>query len=275
MRAREAPTAGAPLRVVSLTCSHTELIDALGQNHLLVGVDDHSDHPAAALVGLPRLGRDLDIDADKVAALRPDLVLASLTVPGHEKVVARLAERKLNLLVTSPKSGADVARDLRWLGGLLGVPERGEAAARALEAALKPDPEAHRGPRVLIEWWPRPCIAAGRLSWVNEVLAAAGCQNAAADAIPIESRALSDEEVQALAPEVLALSWCGVAEGKVDPARVYRRAGWAGVPAVEDRRVGVISEAYLGRPGPRLAEGVRLLRALAFPEKPVQHAEHG
>ena len=31
---------------------------------------------------LPRLGSDLDIDMDKVEALQPDLVLASLSVPG-------------------------------------------------------------------------------------------------------------------------------------------------------------------------------------------------
>jgi iron complex transport system substrate-binding protein len=256
-----------PLRVVSLTCSNTELLWALGATDLLVGVDSHSDFPPAALAGLPRVGKDLDVDADAVAALRPDLVLGSLTVPGHEKVIARLAEKRLNLLVTAPTSGAHVARDLRWLGGLLGRAAAGEAAAQALEAALQPDPAAAGGPRVLIEWWPRPCIAAGAESWVNEVLAAAGCQNAALDAIPESSRAVSVDEVLAMGAEVLALSWCGVPDHKVDPAKALRRAGWGAVPAVRDGRVGAISEAFLGRPGPRLAEGVRQLRALAYGDR--------
>jgi iron complex transport system substrate-binding protein len=34
-----------------------------------------------------------------------------------------------------------------------------------------------------------------------------------------------------------------------------RRAGWSDVPAIRDGRVHPISEAWLGRPGPRLLAG--------------------
>jgi iron complex transport system substrate-binding protein len=78
------------LRIVSLTCSNTEIVCGLGCAHMLVGVDDHSDHPAEVVASLPRVGPDLQIDVERVASLRPDLVLASLTVPGHEQVVASL-----------------------------------------------------------------------------------------------------------------------------------------------------------------------------------------
>ena len=91
-----------PMRVVSLVCSNTEIVAALGCGHLLVGVDSSSDHPAELVGRLPRVGKDLDVDPARVAALRPDLVLASLTVPGHERVVARLAEAKLPMLVLAP-----------------------------------------------------------------------------------------------------------------------------------------------------------------------------
>ena len=33
------------MRVVSLTCSNTEIVCALGAADVLVGVDDHSDYP--------------------------------------------------------------------------------------------------------------------------------------------------------------------------------------------------------------------------------------
>ena len=57
------------MRIVSLTCSNTEIVHALGMAHLLVGVDDDSDHPPEVVDALPRVGRDLDVDADRVAAL--------------------------------------------------------------------------------------------------------------------------------------------------------------------------------------------------------------
>ena len=75
------------MRIVSLTCSNTEIVAALGCSSMLVGCDSYSDWPEDVVAPLRRLGKDLDIDVGKVVALEPDLVLASLTVPGHERVV--------------------------------------------------------------------------------------------------------------------------------------------------------------------------------------------
>jgi len=43
---------------------------------------------------------------------------------------------------------------------------------------------------------------------------------------------------------------------------VRRRPGWAAVPALRHDRIVPITEAWLGRPGPRLVEGYRALRAV-------------
>jgi iron complex transport system substrate-binding protein len=40
---------------------------------------------------------------------------------------------------------------------------------------------------------------------------------------------------------------------------VERRPGWSGVPAVKHGRIHPVTEAFLGRPGPRLVEGYRAL----------------
>src|SRR5574337_903473 len=67
----------------------------------------------------PRVGPDLDIDVERVAALRPDLVLASLTVPGHERIVERLSRAKLPFVATEPVSVADVYADVEKVGALI------------------------------------------------------------------------------------------------------------------------------------------------------------
>jgi iron complex transport system substrate-binding protein len=249
------------MRLVSLACSNTEIVAALGLSHLLVGVDDDSDHPSEVVGRLPRVGRDLDVDADKVAALKPDLVLASLTVPGHEKVVARLAEKNLNMMVLAPKSVADTLRSIQWVGGALGVPSQASALCKGIRTALEPAPDWQTGPRILVEWWPKPCIAAGRQSWVEQMLHAAGAQNAA-HAIDSESRPLTDAEVVGMAPDAVVISWCGVKVENYRPEVVRRRPGWQTVPAVEHDHIVPISEAFMGRPGPRIVEGVRQLRAV-------------
>ena len=74
------------MRLISICPSNTELIAYLGLTEQLVGVDDFSDWPLT-VKNLPQLGPDLSIDMDALEALQPDLVLASLSVPGMEKIL--------------------------------------------------------------------------------------------------------------------------------------------------------------------------------------------
>lgn len=251
------------MRIVSHTCSNTEIVAALGCAHLLVGVDEHSDYPPEVVGPLPKIGKDLSVDPAKVAALEPDLVISSLTVPGHEKVVAGLEAAGLPVLVRAPKSIADTLEDIRVIADALGVSARGEALAAQLAEAIGPIPAAAApdAPVVLVEWWPKPVIAAGRQSWVNDLLLAAGAKNALGDR-DVQSTPLHDAEVVALDPAAVVVSWCGVPLSHYRTEVVTRRPAWAEVAAVRRGRVFPISEAWLGRPGPRLAEGVAALRAV-------------
>jgi iron complex transport system substrate-binding protein len=257
------------VRVVSLNCSNTEIVAALGCTQLLVGVDDDSDFPAGVVARLPRMGRDLDIDVAKVAALRPDLVLASNTVPGHERVIAALHAAALPCYAPETITVADVAADVREIAGRLGVAERGEAVARTLLAAVDEARDASqeldekqdgpRRPRVLLEWWPKPVIVPGARSWVTELIDAAGGVNPfGGDAV--KSRPVSDEEVVVADPDAVVICWCGVKPEKYRPEVVYERGGWSTTGALRHRQVHCIPEAFLGRPGPRLVDGLRALQ---------------
>jgi iron complex transport system substrate-binding protein len=248
------------MRIVSLACSNTEIVAALGCAHLLVGVDDHSDHPPEALKGLPRVGPDLEIDVERVAALKPDLVLASLTVPGHETVVEGMELADLPVLTLEPNSLPQVYRSVALVADRLGVPERGEALVRRMKKALdgpdEPDPQA---PSILIQWWPRPVIAPCGESWVNPVLHASGARNPLSS-VPRPSRPLEDDEVVELDPDAIVISWCGVDPAKYRPDVVYDNVNFQQTKAVRRGHVFCIPEAFLGRPGPRLVEGARALR---------------
>lgn len=251
-------------RVVSLTCSNTEIIAALGHGDRLVGVDDHSDFPVELVGGLPRVGPDLSIDVEKVAALEPDLVLASLTVPGHENVVAGLQAAGLPFIAPRPQCLDDIFDNIRQIAGLLGVAETGarvaDTMARGLASSEGRAPGEPR-PKIAVQWWPKPVILPGRQSWVHNLIQLAGGENLIGDE-HVESRPLTDEELRDLAPDAIVLSWCGVAENKYRPDVIYRNPLWQDVPAVKNRRVVSISEAYLGRPSPRLVDGYRALRRL-------------
>ncbi|HEX7324012.1 MAG TPA: helical backbone metal receptor [Rhodanobacteraceae bacterium] len=248
------------MRVFSHTCSNTEIVCALGCADLLVGVDADSDYPPEVVARLPRPGRDLNLDADAVLQLRPDLVLTSLTVPGHEKVVAALDAVGLRTLVCDPQSLDDVFGDIRRIADALGVPARGDELVHTMDAAMPAVAAGAARPKVLVEWWPKPVIAPARRSWVTDIVARAGGVNPWRDT-DAKSLPLDTPAVCAAAPDVVVMSWCGV---KVENYRrdiVLRRAGWDAIPAIAQRRIHAVSEAFLGRPGPRLVEGYRRLRA--------------
>jgi iron complex transport system substrate-binding protein len=249
------------MRVVSLTCSNTEIVCALGAAQVLVGVDDHSDHPEDVVARLPRVGPDLGIDMSKVRALAPDLVLASLTVPGHERVVAQLAAAGLPFIAPAPTRLAHVYDDVREIAARLGRVAQGEALVRELEARLDESATGSGGvrPKVLVEWWPKPVIVPGRESWVSDMIERAGGTSVLGHEA-VKSRPLGDDEARALDPDVIVIAWCGVPFAKYRPDVVYRRPGWQDVRALRTGRVHCVSEAYLGRPGPRLVEGLRALR---------------
>lgn len=247
------------MRVVSLTCSNTEIVCALGMADALVGVDDHSDFPADVVGRLPRVGPDLGVDPGAVAALKPDLVLASLTVPGHERVVEAISATGLSFVAPAPESLDDVYRDIRQIAGLLGVEARGEALVRSMQEVLVPMPRARR-PSVLVEWWPKPVIVPGRRSWVTDLIALAGGTNPLDE--PVTSRPVTDDEVVAMAPDAAVICWCGVPFHRYRVDVVTRRAGWQEVPALRRGQVHTIPEAWLGRPGPRLVDGYRALSAV-------------
>jgi len=251
--------------VVSLAASNTEIVCALGQAGRLVGVDDFSDFPPLVRA-LPRVGPDLRIDVERVAALSPDLVLASLSVPGMEANLAPLQARGLRTVVLPSNGLAGVEDAISQVGNLLGATSAAVELVESLRARMARVRQRVAGcPPVPTywEWWPRPPITAGGASWITEMLELAGGRNVFADQ-PTESCVVTPAEVAARVPHAAVLCWCG-ARKLPDPRLLGARAGWEELPAVRSGRVYSVLEPRFGRPGPRLAEGVERIAALLHP----------
>ena len=83
-----------------------------------------------------------------------------------------------------------------------------------------------QGPKVLIEWWPKPVISPTRQAWATDLIELAGGVNPWAH-IDAKSTPLSDEQIMASPPDVVAMSWCGVKVANYRADVVSRRPGWA------------------------------------------------
>jgi iron complex transport system substrate-binding protein len=253
-------------RIVSIGPSNTETLHALGLGRRIVGVDRWSDYPPRVR-HLPIVGSDLRVDVDLVASLQPDLVVASLHVPGMQDNLPAFEAARLPYLALGGVGLAGVWEDMRVTGRYLGRAERAEAlvettrgrmagiAARAQQSARKL--------RVHWEWSAHPFIAARR-SWITEMLHLLGAENVYAD-LDAESVRVTPEEAIGRQPDVVVACWCGM---KTLPSveRILGRRGWQNTPAFANRRVAAFKEDLFGRPGPRLADGLAQLAALLTPE---------
>ena len=244
--------AAPPQRIVSLVPGLTESVCALGACARLVGVDRHSNWPPEA-AALPRLGGLDDAQVERIAALKPDLVLAA---PGA-RVVQRLQALGLKVVALHTRSHQDVRHNLLWLGQTLGDPDLGRKAWAAIEtqmaAASQSVPAAMRGRSVYFEVEASP-YAAGPDSFIGQTLVQLGLRNIVPVALGPFPK-LSPEFVVRAQPDIV------MAEAR-QMQDMPGRPGWASLTALQRQQVCAFPSAdyeVLVRPGPRMGRAAQQL----------------
>lgn len=256
------------MKLISICPSNTELIGYLGLTDQLIAVDDYSDWPTG-VKQLPQLGSDLDINIDKLESLQPDLVLASLSVPGMEKNIAALEARKIPYLVLNPNSLEEIKNDLLLVSEKTGVHEKGLALAKKFDAVVDSYRKISQNvekKRLYWEWWPKPVFTPGGQNWLTEISELAGGVNLFADH-DVPSLQTDWEAVCKREPDCLCLAWVGVDFDKVKPELVYKRDGAEKLTALQTKQLFILEESLYCRPSPRLLIGLKKLAPLLHPDK--------
>ncbi|SDH96995.1 iron complex transport system substrate-binding protein [Planococcus glaciei] len=252
------------MRIVSICPSNTELLAFLGAENLLVGIDDYSDWPSQ-ITALPRLGPDLAIRMDELEALKPDLVLASLSVPGMEKNVEELVRRKIPHLVLNPQTLEEIGQDLLAVGQACGIdahPVHTEFLS-VIEDIKNRSSLAESHPSLYWEWWPKPIFTPGSVNWLTEISHITGARNAFEDVASANFQT-DWEDVRQRDPDYILLAWVGIMTSKVKPELVRKRPGWNEMKAYN--HIHIMEEELYCRPSPRLIEGAIRLGKLIHPE---------
>lgn len=240
-------------RIVTLAPSITEAAFAVGAGARVVGVSAWSDHPPQA-ARLPVVSSAFTIDLEALARLSPDLVIAwkdsfrAADIPRLEALGARvfvvqsrtLAEIPRLLAVTAALAGGDAGPATREFESRLG-------AARARFAGRTPV-------RVFLEISHRPLMTIAGAHFMNEALAACGAANVFADLAEVAPQ-VSWEELYARNPQAV------VGTGPEAGEEAFRRdwAERASLEAVRRGKVAYVASRALGRPSPRVVEGIEAL----------------
>ncbi|PLT34011.1 cobalamin-binding protein [Bacillus sp. V5-8f] len=257
------------MKIISICPSNTELCAYLGIQDSLIAVDDYSDWPQS-VTALPKVGPDLSINMDLVQELQPDLVLASLSVPGMEKNITELKNRKIPHIVLNPQSLLDIANDIKTIGRAVGETARAEQKGaeflQTIERFRSVSATIRNKPSLYWEWWPNPLFSPGGINWLTEISSLAGAYNILED-IELASVQIPPQEIIKRNPDFICLAWVGVPEEKIKPDLVKKRKGWEELDAVKKDNILVLEEPLYCRPSPRLIEGLVKLARTLHPEE--------
>ncbi len=242
--------AAVPRRVVSLAPNLTEIVFLLGQERKLVGVTRYADYPPPA-ASLPRVGGIVDPDVERIVAAAPDLVLC--TTDGNPGERVRVLEGLgIPCFAVGPQNLAAVFATIERIGALLGVPGRGRKEADALRARAKRASRRRPGrkPRMLFVLSTSPVIAAGRGTFLDEIVRLSGGENAARRYGGRYPR-LSVEDLVAVRPDIIVVAGMrGVEEFSPAVTRFKE------VPAFRNGCVVTLNGDVVTRPGPRLVNAL-------------------
>jgi len=257
------------MRIVSICPSNTEILYFLGLGEQVVGLDDHSDWPAE-WQHLPRVGPDLTIDMDRVAALSPDLVVASLSVPGMEANVEALKARGIPHIVLNPSLITDIVADIRLVGEATNTRLQAEQLAsrfaERVEIIRQQTSQVATKPKLYWEWWPNPIYTPGQENWLTDVSDIAGAVNVFSDYSAANVKA-TREMVRQRDPDHICVVWCGIELARIKPAMITERPEWQDMTAIRQGSVHLLEEGLYCRPSPRILDGLEQLVALIHPQQ--------
>jgi iron complex transport system substrate-binding protein len=261
---REITVPDTPQRVVALAPSITEIIYALGRESLLKGVTQYSDFPPEA-VNLPKVGSYVQLNLEKIVALKPDLCIA--IKDGNPRMVARRLE-SLNIPVyaVDPRNLETVIQTVLEIGNLVNAKQRANLLvqrirSRVFEITSRVETTQAR-PRVFFQIGISPIVSVGTHTFIHELIVLAGGKNLAQG--PVAYPRFSREQVLALSPEVLIIT--SMARAAVFEQVKAEWSRWPNMPAIRNQRIFLVDSNCFDRPTPRLVEALELLVKLIHPE---------
>ena len=245
-------------RIIPLDGDVAEVVFALGMGDNVVATDLSATYPPEA-DALPEIGYQRALSAETVASFAPTVLLAT-DIAGPPEALDDM--RRLGYpLVILPNEATPTGAGLkiRAVAAALGIPERGEEMADALDAAIAESsvPPDHNGsrPRV-VALYVRGTVAQlvlGESANTRWLINSAGGVDISEEMGIDSSAPISAEAILAAAPDVLLVPAAGLESvGGIDG--LLEIGGLGQTPAGQNRQVLAYDDQLLLGNGPRTPE---------------------
>ena len=190
-----------PLRIVSLVPSQTELLFDLGLGERVVGITKFCVHPKEWFDTKPRVGGTKRVDFEKIAALKPDLIIGNKEENSKEDIEA--LEKDYPVWMSDIYMFEDALEMIFEVSGFTNSEEKGIEILKAISLAKGTFKEPIDLKKAVYFIWNDPYMVVGKNTFIDDMLYHAGYVNVVMANRYLE---LSIENLKTLAPEVILLS---------------------------------------------------------------------
>lgn len=197
-----------PKRIISLVPSQTELLYDLGLNNEVVGQTLFCIHPKEMHDSKPRIGGTKKLQMDKIAALKPDLIIGNK----EENEQSQIEElMKLYPVWMSDVKSLDDSLDMiERLGDLVGRNSEALGISQKIRNGFIQINSVNQqlstnNKSVLYLIWRKPWMVAGRDTFINDMLQRCGFENVISSP-NARYPEISDDEIKGMKPHYIFLS---------------------------------------------------------------------
>ena len=287
-------------RIVSLLPATTEIVHALGAGDRLVGRSHECDHPekitdlpacTSPRVDLSGTSHDTDdrvrhlirqgsavyeVDPEVLGDLEPDLILTqsqcevcAVDTETVHKAIKEGLEGDPVIVDLSAASYVGILNDIRTVGEAIGKSAHGEKLVQTIEYQrqwLREEVIGLHEPSVAAIEWIDPLMSGG--NWIPELISSVGGHSlfgVGGEHSPF----IKGEELLEADPEFLLVMPCGydLAKTRQEMPSFTEWEGWKQLSAVQNGRVYLLEgNQYFNRPGPRIADSMRILAEVLHPD---------
>ncbi len=174
---------GAPRRIVSLVPSQTELLFHLGLGDRVVGITKFCIHPHEWFNNKSRVGGTKDVDFEKVKSLNPDLIIGNKEE--NEKQNIEELKSIAPVWMSDIFTLEDALEMILKIGLLVGSEEKSIEISSKIRTNFdcfeKLQSQLKNHPSVLYLIWRKPFLAAGKNTFIDDMLSRCGFENSITD----------------------------------------------------------------------------------------------
>lgn len=190
-----------PKRIISLVPSQTELLWDLGLREELVGITKFCIHPQELFQSAPHIGGTKKFNFEKIRTLKPDLIIGNKEENEQKQIEA--LQKEFPIWMSDIYTLEDALKTITDIGELVNKKAEAELIVHNIKYSFVELKKIRK--RVLYLIWKDPYMAAGKATFIGDILSRIGMDNVFEDR---NSRypEVTMSEIQNLNPELILLS---------------------------------------------------------------------